>query len=67
MAANRSKRAGRPRALLSLSCALLAVLFVHRRNAVVASQPAGTTDAFIGYRDRHLGDHIESNSVYYRG
>ena len=23
-------------------------------------------DAFIGYLDRHLGDHIESISVYYR-
>ena len=23
-------------------------------------------DAFIGYLDRHLGEHIESISVYYR-
>jgi hypothetical protein len=25
-----------------------------------------TMDAFIGYLDRHLGEHIESISVYYR-
>jgi hypothetical protein len=24
-------------------------------------------DAFIGYLDRHLGEHIESISIYYRG